>query len=204
MELQRAPSRSGEVMFFGIFSLGWNGIVWSIILFALLPEARKGHWVAWFPLVFLSIFVIVGLFVIGVFIHQLLALTNPRLRLVVNRRAFRPGEMLELEWECSGNPARLTSLAIALEGRESATYCRGTDTTTETHVFAHLPLATLDDPAAILGGRTKLRLSVDTVPTFIARCNKIEWILIVRGVIPRWPDICDDYPVTILPPRTTP
>ena len=203
-ELQSTPSRSANLVFIGIFSLGWNSVVWSVILFVLLPEALKGHWVAWFPLLFLSIFVIVGLFMIVVFIDQLLALTNPRLRLIVNRHAFRPGEMLELEWECSGNSSRLTSLSIALEGRESATYCRGTDTTTEIHVFARLPLATLDDAAAILGGRTKLRLPADAVPTFIARCNKIEWILIVRGMIPRWPDISDDYSVTILPPRATP
>lgn len=204
IDLQPAQGRFAKLVFIGIFALIWNGFIWSIIFFAILPDVLKGSWEAWFPLLFLSIFAIVGLFMIGAFIHQLLALTNPRLRLIVNHRAFRPGDTLGLEWECSGNPSRLTSLTIALEGRESATYTRGTDTTTETHVFARLPLATLDDAVAILGGRTKLQLPVDTIPTFSASHNKIEWILIVRGVIPRWPDISDDYPVTILPPKTTP
>ncbi len=204
IELQPARGRLAKLVFIGIFAFIWNAFVWSIILFAIMPDVLKGSWEAWFPLLFLSIFALIGLILIGVFIHQLLALTNPRLRLIVNRRVLRPGDLLELEWECSGNPSRLTSLSIAFEGRESATYTRGTDTTTETHVFERTTLATLDDAVAILGGRVKVQLSVDTVPTFIASHNKIEWTLIVRGVIPRWPDISDDYPITILPPRTTP
>lgn len=204
VELKPAQGRFAKLVFIGIFALIWNGFVWSIIIFAILPDVLKGSGEAWFPLLFLSLFAIIGLVLIGAFIHQLLALTNPRLRLIVNRRTFRPGDLLELEWECSGNPSRLTSLTIAIEGRESATYTRGTDTTTETHVFERTKLATLDDAVAMLGGRVKIQLSTETVPTFIANHNKIEWTLIVRGVIPRWPDISDDYPITILPPRTTP
>ena len=204
VELKPAQGRFAKLVFIGIFSLIWNGFVWSVLCFAILPDIVKGSGEAWFGLLFLSLFAIIGLVLIGAFIHQLLALTNPRLRLIVNRRTFRPGDLLELEWECSGNPSRLTSLTIAIEGRESATYTRGTDTSTDTHVFERTPLATLDDAVAILSGRVKIQLSVETVPTFIASHNKIEWILIVRGVIPRWPDISDDYPITILPPRTTP
>jgi hypothetical protein len=204
VELRPAQGRVGKLVGIGIFAAIWNGIVWTIILVALLPEIRKGGMAEWFPLLFLSLFALIGLVLIGAVLHQLLALTNPRLRLTVNRRAFRPGETLELEWECSGNPARVTVLTITLEGRESATYTRGTDTTTETHLFARLPLAKLEDAVAILGGRAKLVLPSDTVATFIASRNKIEWSLCVRGVIPRWPDISDDYGITILPPRSGP
>ena len=203
VELKPAQGRIAKLVFIGIFSLIWNGFVWSMIGFAIMPDILKGSGEAWFGLLFLSLFAIIGLGLIGAFVHQLLALTNPRLRLIVNRRTFRPGDLLELEWECSGNPSRLTSLTIAIEGRESATYTRGTDTSTDTHVFERTPLANLDDAVAILSGRVKIQLSVETVPTFIASHNKIEWTLIVRGVIPRWPDISDDYPITILPPRTT-
>ena len=204
VELRPAQGRFAKLAFIGIFAAFWNGITWTIIGVAIIPDILRGDWFAWFPLLFVSIFAIIGLALIGLVIHQTLALTNPRLRLTVNRQIFRPGDLLELEWECSGNPSRLTSLTIAIEGRESATYTRGTDTSTDTHVFERTPLATLDDAMAILSGRVTIHLSVETVPTFIASHNKIEWRLIVRGVIPRWPDISDDYPITILPPRTTP
>ncbi len=203
-ELPPAQGRFAKVLVIGLIALFWNGMVWGIMLFAIIPEIGRGDWGAWFPLLFLSLFALVGLGLLGAAFHQLLALTNPRLRLTVNRRGLRPGETLELEWECSGNPARITTLAIALEGRESATYTRGTDTTTDTHVFARLPLVKLDDAGAILSGRAKLVLPSDTVPTFIASRNKLQWFLIVRGTIPRWPDISDDYDITVLPVRSTP
>lgn len=204
VELQQAQGRFAKLALIGLFAAFWNGITWTIIGVAIIPDILRGDWLAWFPLLFVSIFAIIGLALIGLVIHQALALTNPRLRLIVNRQVFRPGDLLELEWECSGNPSRITRMTIALEGRESATYTRGTDTTTENHVFARLPLATLDDAVAILSGRVKLLLPKDTVPTFIASHNKLEWQLTVRGMIPRWPDISDDYQVTILPQKNTP
>lgn len=204
VELCSAQGRLGKVIGIGLFALIWNGIIWTILGVAILPGILSGGIFEWFPLLFLSIFVVIGLFVIGAFFHALLALTNPRLRLTVNRQTIRPGDWLELEWECSGNPSRITTLTIALEGRESATYRRGTDTVTDTHVFARLPLATLEDGVAILSGRARFQIPADAMPTFIATNNKFEWRLIVRGSIPRWPDISDDYTVTVLPPRITP
>lgn len=204
LELRPAQGRTAKLIGLGIFALFWNGIVWGIILLAIVPDLSAGDHAAWFPLAFLGLFALVGLVLVGAVLHQVLALGNPRLRLIVNRRAFRPGETLELDWECSGDPARISRLTIALEGRESATYTRGTDTTTETHVFARLVLGTFDEPAAMLSGRTRLVLPPDMVPTFVARRNRIEWLLTVRGVIPRWPDISDDYRLTILPPKSEP
>lgn len=200
----RSHSRGSKAAGLGCFALIWNGITWTIMGFAILPGIWEGGVIEWFPLVFLSIFALIGLIVIGAFLHQLLALANPRLNLTISRGALRPGEWLELEWECVGNPLRITSLVLTFEGQESATYTRGTDTVTDTHLFARLPLVTLDDSAAMAHGRTRFQIPGDAVPTFIATHNKLEWRLTVRGTIPRWPDISDDYPVTILPARTTP
>ena len=35
--------------------------------------------------------------------------------------------------------------------------------------------------------------------TFVAPNNKVLWRLRVEGQIPRFPDVKDEYPVTILP-----
>jgi len=204
VELRPAQGRVGKLVAIGIFAAFWNGIIWTILGVAILPGIMQGGIFEWFPLLFLSIFVVIGLVMIGAFFHQLLALTNPRLQLTVNRQGLRPGDWLELEWECAGNPSRVTTLTLALEGRESATYSRGTDTVTDTHVFARMTLATLDDAGAIFSGKTRVQIPLDAMPSFSASHNKIEWRLTVRGVIPRWPDISDEYNFTILPYRSTP
>jgi hypothetical protein len=200
VELRPAQGRLGKLIAIGLVALVWNGITWTILLVAIIPDLRGGDWFSWLPLLFLSLFALIGLGLIAATCHQLLALGNPRLRLTVNRRALHPGQELTLEWECSGDPARIRALTISLEGRESATYTRGTDTTTETTVFARTTLAHLEDTAAMLSGRARLVLPTDVVPTFTAAHNKLEWYLTVRGVIPRWPDISDDYAISILPP----
>jgi hypothetical protein len=199
-ELRPAQGRLFKLIFIGIFALFWNGISWAIFL-AFVPEALQGELIAWIPVLFISIFLLIGLVMIGAFVHQLLALSNPRLRLTIARWP-RPGETLELEWECQGNPSRLTALRLTLEGRESATYTRGTDTVTDSHVFARIELTKTDDPSAMLSGKARVVLPLTTVPTFIASRNKLEWILSVRGTIPRWPDLSDDYPITILPRKS--
>lgn len=200
----RPHGRTGKAIGIGCFALFWNGITWSILGFFILPGVLDGNLIDWIPLVFVSLFALVGLVMVGAFLHQLLSLTNPRLDLTINSGSLRPGEWLELEWTCIGNPLRITSLVLAFEGRESATYRRGTDTVTDTHVFARMTLVTLDDSVAMAGGRTRFQIPHDAVPTFMATNNKLEWRLTVRGAIPRWPDISDDYPVVILPARSTP
>jgi hypothetical protein len=187
--------------FFGlvIFAVLWNGFVWSILGFLLIPDMQRGR-TEWFPLIFLGVFALIGLVVIGAAIRQGLALTNPRLCVIVNRSSCRPGEAWEISWECHGDPRRLRTLCLALEGIEEATYKRGTKTTTDTHVYRRLPVAAADDGRTIASGRATITIPEDAVPTFTAPNNTLHWRLIVRGEIPRWPDISDDYPVTILPP----
>ena len=204
VELTPVQSRLGNVIGIGVFALIWNGITWSVMIFAILPDLHEGGFFAWFPLIFISLFLLIGLIVIGAFIHQLLALTNPKLRLIVNKQTISPGDTLELSWECSGNTSKVTAFTLTLEGRESATYRRGTNTHTDKHVFARLPIVTLDSPASLLTGRTSLSVPHKTMPTFKGENNAIEWVLTVKGSIPRWPDVHDEYAIIIIPTRSVP
>jgi hypothetical protein len=143
----KPQSRLAKVIFLGFFSLIWNGITWTMVLVAIIPELREGESFAWFPLLFMSIFVLVGLVVLLATLHQLLALTNPRLRLIVSSQNLHPGDTFTISWECLGNVMKVTSITMEIEGRESATYTRGTDTVTETQVFATIPIIVLADHA---------------------------------------------------------
>jgi len=196
--LTPTQSPAQKALGFALFALIWNGIVWAILGFKLIPDWQRGD-PEWFALIFLGVFALIGLFAIGGAIHKALAMSNPRIRVTVERRTCRPGDTWEISWECLGDPRRLQTLCLALEGVEEATYRRGTKTSTDTRVFQRIPVVAADDGRTIASGRAAVVIPDNVVPTFSAPNNKLHWRLIVRGEIPRWPDISDDYAVQILP-----
>jgi hypothetical protein len=99
----------------------------------------------------------------------------------------------------SGRATALRRLEIVLEGREEATYTRGTTTVTDKNVFVTIPIFATTNPWDMQSGRARLLVPPGTMPTFCAEHNKILWHLHVRGDIPRWPDIKEEYEITVLP-----
>lgn len=196
--LEPAVSRRGKAIGLSLAALLWNGIVWTIFFALIVPDVRGGLF-GWFEVLFFSVFLLVGLFIAGAAIHAVLALANPRIRLTLNRRAVRPGERIEVQWECEGNASRIDTLTIAVEGREEATYTRGTTTSTDKRIFARIPVKTAEGVRDIETGRTALAMPADAAPTFEAPHNKLRWQLAVRGVIRHWPDIDDAYDLLVLP-----
>ncbi len=197
IELSQVQSRFGRAIGLGIFSLIWNGFTWTVLYFVVIAEWDKSDGSVWIPLIFLSIFALIGLFILFGFIHQLLALKNPRLKLTVNKGVYQPGETINLTWECIGNAFRVRSFTLTIEGRESATYTRGTDTVTDKHVFIRIPVVTIEDHADMMSGRISVTLPKEIPTTYNGLHNKIEYFLLVKGDIPRWPDISDEYGLSI-------
>ncbi len=197
--LEPAAGRRGKALGIGVLAVVWNGIVWTIFIAAILPEMRGGL-SGWFGVLFISIFLLFGLLIAGAAVHAVLALANPRIRLTLNRRAVRPGERLEVQWECEGNASRIDSLIMTVEGWEEATYSQGTTTTTDRRIFARIPVKTVEGFREIETGRTAVAMPADAAPTFEAPRNKLRWLLSVRGVIRHWPDIDDSHEIRVLPP----
>jgi hypothetical protein len=193
----RARSRVGQLVAILCFAALWNGIVWTIILASGM--ITRGSAIDWFPLILLSLFALIGVGLIAAVLYQILALTNPRLQLTVDRGDLHPGARCEVAWECHGNPYRFTRIVIALECREWATYTRGTSTITDTKVVQRIELATLEDANAMLASRVAVTLDPAAPPTFTAAHNGIAWYITVRGTIPRWPDLKDDFALAVLP-----
>lgn len=169
-----------------VVALFWNGIV-SVFLFSGMDGC--GY-------VFLIPFVLVGLGLLAWVGYQFLALFNPRPELVVSAGAVKVGGSFDLQWRLRGRVNKLTSFKITLEGREEATYRRGTKTTTEKVVFTTLVLHGNDVKAE---GRVNVVIPRGTMHTFRAPNNKILWSLHVRGEIPRWPDVNEEFPFEVLP-----
>jgi Protein of unknown function (DUF3592) len=198
-ELKPVSSRLKTLLGMGFFALFWNGFSWGILLFVILPEKDPDY----FPIIFLSVFCLIGLGLLAYLFTLLLAYSNPSLRLILSKRVLRPGETLALSWDAQGNVLRADKMTLKIEGRESATYRRGTKTHTDTKVFATYQLKELLDTSDMLSGKLTYTLPKRLAPSFNGNNNKIGWFLIVTISVPRWPDSKDEYLLTVAPPRTT-
>jgi len=180
----------------------WNGIV-SVFVYQAWQGWRHGH-SEWFLSVFLIPFVVIGLVMIGAVVYFFLALFNPRPQLTVNSNAIPLGDTLDVQWMISGRVDSLQRLRIFLEGREEATYTRGTSTYTDKEVFATVELVNTVNANEMRSGRRALAIPPGTMHSFASRNNKIIWSLRVHGEIRWWPDVSEEFPTTVLPQPTAP
>ena len=175
-----------------LICLFWNGILSIFVVgFFNKPEGCTG--------VFLLPFVAIGLALVALVGYTLLALFNPVPVVRASGRSIPLGGMLELDWEIQGNASRFQSLKIAIEGREEATYRRGTRTSTDKVVFERISVYESGPEGDLRSGRAIVPIPRDTMPSFAASNNKIVWTLQVKGEIPRWPDVDEEFALTILP-----
>jgi len=180
-----------------VFATMWNGIV-SVFLWQLVNDWRHGN-PDWFLTVFLTPFVLVGLLSIAAVGYYLLALANPRVELLVTPSSPRLGDSMRIKWRLRGAVQRLDQLRITLEGREQATYTRGTKSHTDTEVFAEHVVIETSHHAHMELSSTEVHLPEDLMHTFEAAHNSIVWSLKVAGDIPRWPDVGAEFPLTVRP-----
>jgi hypothetical protein len=189
----------GKVAASVFFSLFWNGII-SVFVWQAWKAWESGS-PDWFLNIFLIPFVLVGLFSFGVVGHFLLALANPRPRMTLIPGSPRLGDELHLDWRFTGRAGRLGHVRIFLEGREEATYQRGTDTVTDREVFATHNLVDTGNDREIPTGAAEIVIPSDTMHSFAADSNKIIWEIKVEGEIAHWPDVSQDFPIEIRPTR---
>lgn len=192
------PSASPLLKLAGAVGLAlfWNGIV-SVFVWQVVGGFSRGR-PDWFLVLFLVPFVTIGVGMVGGVVYFFMALWNPRCRLRLNPPVLVPGRPLEVYWELSGSASRLDRLLIYLEGREEATYRRGTSNVTDTEAFLRLPIVETRSPLEMAQGEARCVLPVGVMPTFTASNNKISWSIKVRGDIPRWPDANEAFPVSVV------
>jgi hypothetical protein len=179
-----------------LFTLLWNALIASLVAGAV------NGWLAgqrpYFHSVFVLPFVAVGLGGAGFVVHALLLLFNPRVRLRVSPGTLRLGERAQVDWEVVGAAHRLRKLTLTLEGREEATYRRGTDTRTDRQLFARVPVVE-HGAGGPRRGSERIAVPAETMHTFEASHNKVVWLLRVHGEIRRWPNVNDEFPLVVLP-----
>jgi hypothetical protein len=114
---------------------------------------------------------------------------------------IKPGDKARLNWEVAGSTTRLARFELALEGREEACYARGTDRVTVKETFHRVVLFESDSRLDMQQGRCDLALPLDAPPTFKAANNRLRWVVVVHGNVPRWPDIKAEWELSVQSPQ---
>ena len=109
------------------------------------------------------------------------------------------GETATVAWTLTGKVERISALTVTLEGREEATYVHGTDHRTDTAVFARIPVGPAREIGRARQGMAQLEVPAGVMHSFVSKNNRIVWVVRVHGQIDRWPDLDEEYPVTVLP-----
>lgn len=178
-------------------ALFWNGIV-SVFLYQVVKSWRVGS-PEYFLTLFMIPFVLVGIALLGAVAYTFLNLFNPRVALNVNSTSIPLGGTLDVQWAFRGNVNRISKFKLVLEGKESATYRRGTTTSTDHSTFARIVLFETEHPQAMAQGRASVTIPAHLMHTWIGTHNKVTYELQARGEIPRFPDVSEDFGFVVLP-----
>ncbi len=197
IELKPAAGPVAKLVGITAVALFWNGIV-SLFLKDVVAGWRSGQGDGCRTL-FLVPFVVIGVGLLISIPYQILALFNPRPRLILDRSRLRPGEAARLSWSFSGAAGRIRRLKITIEGREEASYRRGTTTHTDRSTFATLVLFDGDQAASVGSGEVEVVIPAGSMHSFAASHNKIVWKLMVSGEIAHWPDVGEEFDLVVLP-----
>lgn len=195
-QFNSAKSRRSKFIIMSIVALFWNAITWGIA-YSILSEGSIRANVC--PMLFISIFLLIGLGLIGGAIHSLLSIFNPSVQIEFSKSPLCLGDSITLKWNVNGRFDRISQFTITLEGREIARYRRGTDTHTDKHVFHTQSIVETAKQIDIAKGQKPLVIPANTMHSFKSSDNEIQWALVIHGEISGWPDVKDELELAILP-----
>lgn len=177
-------------------------VLWNGIFACFIPGIREA-WNYQRPDIFSALFTIlmgaIGLGLIGFTGMMLLNLFNPRIAVSINPPFVKLGDTLEVEWGFQGKVERIHRLTVVLEGREEIVTGTGKNRRTRREVFSRLPVIETIDPHQIRAGHCKIVVPEKLKPTSDTGNRKVVWELQVRGEIPRYPDMNDDFEIKVQP-----
>ena len=192
------PKYTPMAKFLGIlaFAIFWNGFLGIVTYFVVFSEDAHAPT---FVKIIVGVFGLIGVAVLIAAFTQFLALFNPRIQITTATTMVALGGELNFTWVVTGRARVLRKLRLVLEGAETAIYRRGTSNCTDRKVFAQLPVFESSDREFLAHGSGRVVIPAHLMHTFEAPHNKVQWQLKVIGEIPRWPDVTDEYTITVLP-----
>jgi len=180
----------------GCFGMLWTGITGFICLGMIKNQE-------WLGVVFLGLFVLVGLGILGGAIWQaLIGWGVGETRVEVANASPAPGEKLQLLVRQFGHMA-INELSVWLVCEEQATYQQGTNTRTDKERVLEERLA--QRVSFVVAGQAgeelaaEAQIPADAMHAFKSKHNAVRWLIEVRGDVQRWPDFKRVFPVRVQP-----
>ncbi len=202
VQLQASPAWTLVVVLLAAIGLSVGGAVWAYLVWS-----DEGLWVVW---IFVVVLEAVGLVLLAVFFHQLLArrkVAPPEVFVSVQPVYLGETFTVRVRQSFKGS-CQLNRITLKLICREEATYRRGTSTYTdrrdvyeEAHTLAE---AQQMQPGDVLEEELQLKIPEDAMHTFAAQWNKILWYLHLHVDIAAWPDFKEDFHFQVAPRRAEP
>ena len=202
--LKPQSGSAGGLVGMALFCLFWNGITYGI---ATALWFMSEDTIPFFAKAILVLFMAIGAFLVVAVIMQAMArmkLFPPQL--VASVQPVHLGERFNIQFQQRAKaPVHIDCVTAKLICRESATYRRGTDTTTVTRdvyedvqEFAHDSAADSLNPI-----ETALSFQVpdDGMHSFRADRNRIDWLLHVKTAVADWPDYAVTFELQVAPKR---
>ena len=126
------------------------------------------------------------------------------MKLTVSSGSALPGAKIQLNWTLQGQVQRVPRLQIYLEGREEATYTRGTSSCTDKAVFATVPIVDIQENFRVGSGNAELEVPPGAIHSFTSQHNKIIWAIFVKADVIHMPDVKDEFELLVLPEPLAP
>jgi hypothetical protein len=136
-------------------------------------------------------------------VYSLLTFFNPRVTVTVTSLEAAPGDMLGISWQFSGSTGKLQSLKVLLKGIEETTIRRGKNSSKKTETFEESVLYETTDPREMKASEVGCLIPETARPTGSQGDSRVYWQLCVHGTIPMWPDVREEYEITVTPTVAT-
>jgi Protein of unknown function (DUF3592) len=191
-----APTSSPLGAFIGLLfaNLIWNGITFSFMYLGWhdggLRKFEPGM------LCFLP-FPLIGLMLLFSIPYKFLALFNPRPYLTLSRQALRPGESLTLRYELTPFGFRVRRLQLWLKGSEHN--LGGNKQAATTHEFYSGAVLDQNRGEEASAGQLTLTIPEGVMHSFEASRYQIRWRIKLVADIPLFPDVEQEFTLTVLP-----
>ncbi|MFO7973840.1 MAG: DUF3592 domain-containing protein [Candidatus Hydrogenedentota bacterium] len=132
-------------------------------------------------------------------VYFLLAFFNPRVTVTVTSLEAAPGDMLGISWQFSGSTAKLQSLKVLLKGMEETRVRRGNKSSKKTETFEETVLYETTDPGEMKASEVGCLIPETARSTGTQGDSRVYWQLCIYGTIPMWPDVREEYEITVTP-----
>lgn len=189
-----------------LFAAAMTCLFWNALVAVFVTLAIRGYLAGrtdWFLVAFCVPFLAAGVWLCHFLARQFLITTGiGATRIEISDHPLLPGREYELLLSQAGK-LDIQSLDILLACDEEATFCQGTDTVVDTkrvceQLILHKERLQIQ-PGLPYETRGTFRVPAGAMHSFKASYNCVNWKLVVRAQVARWPNYERSFPVIVHP-----